>query len=231
MHVKTHTNRRKVDSKLQKIQSQKFKNVPLVCKSVNLKGNKKALSKVRQVRSRNNKKIPSSVPLRRSTRKAKSLYLHSQVIGGRKKGMQSKKNVGRKRGRPSKSNKVTSQKPKETTGQHKFAVATARKKRTKLCKSFWLNGLWLSGKSSDERVMLFKEKKHIISSNDFPGSLDCPKCCLCCGDGHTSNYIACEICGGNYFSTLLSVFLPVVLWARAGKRKAIVCLQVTKIII
>ncbi|KAJ1420637.1 Zinc finger, PHD-type [Sesbania bispinosa] len=196
LRVKTNTNRRKVDSKLQKIKSQKCKNVSLVCKSVNLKGSKKASSKVRQVASRTNKKIQAIVPLRRSTRKAKSLYMQSQMIGGRKKGTQSKKSVGRKKGKQNKSKKVTSQKPKETTIQRKkLAVTAACKQRTKICNSYWLNGLRLSRKPNDERVMLFKEKKHVVSSKDFSGSLDLPKCCLCCGDGCTLNYIACEICG------------------------------------
>ncbi|XP_045825371.1 DDT domain-containing protein PTM [Trifolium pratense] len=195
LHVKANTNSTKVGSKRQKIQPQNCKSAPLVCKSVNLKGNKKAASKVRQVVSRNNKKIQSIVPLRRSTRKAKSLYLRTQIMGGRKKGTQGKKNVGRKKGKQSKSKKVTSQKPKETTGQlKKFPVATSHKKRMQPSNSYWLNGLKFSRKPNDERVMLFKEKKHIIS-DVLTGSFDCPKCCLCCGDGSTSNYIACEICG------------------------------------
>lgn len=222
LNVKTNTNRRKIDSKLQKIQSQKCKNVPLVCKSVNLKGNKKASSKARQLRSQTNKKVPSSVPLRRSTRKAKSLYLQSQLIGGRKKGMQSKKNVGRKKGKKSKSKKVTSRKPKETTAQHrKLALTTACKKRTKICNSYWLNGLWLSRKPNDERVMLFKEKRHIVFARDLSGSLDCPKCCLCCGDGCTLNYIACEICGGKplFFASVHLSFFCVGDWV--GKKRLV----------
>lgn len=194
LHVKTNTNRRNVDSKRQKIQSQNGKGSPLVGKSVNLKGNKKASSKAPQAISRNNKNIPPIVPLRRSTRKAKSLYLHKQKIGGRKKGTQSKKNVGRKKGKQSKSKKVTSQRSKVTTGQHKmFAVTPARKTRTKLFNCYWLKGLRFSQKPNDERVMLFKEKKHIIS--DVPTSLfEYPECRLRCGDASTSNYIACEIC-------------------------------------
>ncbi|XP_057456747.1 DDT domain-containing protein PTM isoform X2 [Lotus japonicus] len=190
--IKTKTNRRKVDSKLKKIESQKCKTISLVCKPVNLKGTKKASSKVQHVRSRTNKKIPSSIPLRRSTRKAKSLYMKSQMIGGRKKGTQSKKNVGRKKGKQSKNKKVTCQKSMET-GKWKKLVVTSKRKRTGY--SYWLNGLWLSRKPNDERVMLFKEKKHVVSSKDFSGSRDRPKCCLCCGDGCTLNYIACEICG------------------------------------
>ncbi|KAK7312181.1 hypothetical protein VNO77_35862 [Canavalia gladiata] len=195
LRVKTNPNKRKVDSKLQMIQAKKRKNVPSVCKSVNLKGNKKALSKIRLVRSRNNK-IPSSVPLRRSTRKAKSLYMQSQMNGGQKKRMQNKKNVGRKKGKQSKSKKLTSQKSKETTCQYeKMEVTTARKKRTKICNSYWLNGLRLSRKPNDERVMMFKEKKLVVPLEDFSGSIDYPKCCLCCGNGGSLNYVACEICG------------------------------------
>jgi hypothetical protein len=216
--VKTNTNRRNVDSKRQKIQSQNGKGSPLVGKSVNLKGNKKASSKAPQAISRNNKNIPPIVPLRRSTRKAKSLYLHKQKIGGRKKGTQSKKNVGRKKGKQSKSKKVTSQRFKVTTGQHKmFAVTPARKTRTKLFNCYWLKGLRFSQKPNDERVMLFKEKKHIIS--DVPTSLfEYPECRLRCGDASTSNYIACEICEGNYFSYLILVFLPFVIGSGRGRK-------------
>ncbi|KAK7258117.1 hypothetical protein RIF29_32569 [Crotalaria pallida] len=197
MRVKTNnSNRRKGDSKLQKTQSQKSQNLPSLCKPVNLKGNKKALSKVPQVRSQTSKKVPLSVPLRRSVRKVKSLYLRSQMNGGRKKGMQSKKNVGHKKGKQSKSKKLTSQKSEATIGQRKELVVTmVRKKRTDICSSYWLNGLWLSRKANDERVMLFREKKHIVSSEDFLGTLDHRKCRLCCLDGCTSSYIACERCG------------------------------------
>ncbi|RDY00551.1 DDT domain-containing protein PTM, partial [Mucuna pruriens] len=220
LRAKTNTNKRKIDSKLQKIQAKKRKTVPSVCKSVNLKGNKKALSKLRQVRSRNSKNIPSSVPLRRSTRKAKSLYMQSQMNGGHKKGKQSKKNAGRKKGKQSKSKKVTSLKSKETTSQYKkLVVTTASKKRTKICNSYWLNGLQLSRKPNDERVMLFKEKKRVVSSEDFSGSLDYPKCCLCCENGCTLNYIACEFCGGDYFSSGLG-------WV--GKGEANTCCTFTK---
>ncbi|CAL0334238.1 unnamed protein product [Lupinus luteus] len=199
MCVKTNnTNRRKDHAKLQKIQSQKCKNVPSLCKSVNLKGNKKTLSKARQVRSQTNKKIPPSLPLRRSARNVKSLYLQHQSKS-KKKGKQGKKNVGRKKRKQSKSKKLTSQKSEATTVQlKKLAVTTERKKRTNICTSYWLNGLWLSRKPNDERVMLFREKRHVVFSEDFPGTLDHYKCRLCCQDGCTSNYIACGTCGDWY---------------------------------
>ncbi|OIW05602.1 hypothetical protein TanjilG_23388 [Lupinus angustifolius] len=166
---------------------------------LNLKGNKKTLSKVRQVRSQTNKKIPPSLPLRRSARNVKSLYLQHQMNGGNKKGIHGKKNVGRKKRKQSKSKKLTSQKSEATTVQLKnLAVTTERKKRTNICTSYWLNGLWLSRKPNDERVMLFREKKHVVFSEDFPGTLDHYKCRLCCQDGCTSNYIACGTCGDWY---------------------------------
>lgn len=211
MQVKANTNGRKVGTKLQKIQSQNSKSDPLVCKSANVKGKKKASSKVRQVISQNNKKIQSVVPLRRSTRKVKSMYSRNQLIGGYKKGMQSKKNVGRKKGKHSNSKKANSQKSKKTTGQRKtWEVTIAREKRSKHFSSYWLNGLWFSRKPNDERVMLFEAKKHTISAV-ISGSFDYPKCRLCCGDESTSNYIACEKCGGNYFSSFMLIFLPFVL--------------------
>jgi len=117
--------------------------------------------------------------------------------GGRKKGKPSKKNVGRKKGKQSKPKKVISQESNETTAEYtKLAVTT--RTRTKFCSSYWLNGLHLSRKPNDNRVMLFKEKKTIVSSEDFSGSLDGLNCCLCCGNGCTLNYIACEICGGTF---------------------------------
>lgn len=186
MHTKANSKRRKVDSTQGTIQSQKCRKAPSVGRSVNLKGSKKSLSKGRQVKSRTNKKFQSSIPLRRSARKAKCLSL------------QNKRKVGRKKGRKSKSKKVTSRKPKETASCYKKpAVTSERKKRTHVWNSYWLNGLWLSRKPNDERVMLFKEKKHLALSEGFCGTFDQPKCCLCCGDGCTLNYIACEICGGN----------------------------------
>ncbi|CAI8617227.1 unnamed protein product [Vicia faba] len=196
LQVKTNTNGRKVGTKLQKIQSENCTSDPLVCKTANVKGNnKKASSKVRKVISQNNKKIQSVVPLRRSTRKVKSMYSRNQMFGGYKKGMQSKKNVGRKKGKNSRSKKVTSQKSKKTTGQRKtWDVTIAREKRSKHFSSYWLNGLWFSRKPNDERVMLFEAKKQSISAV-ISGSFDYPKCRLCCGDESTSNHIACEKCG------------------------------------
>nr|XP_029151590.1 DDT domain-containing protein PTM isoform X1 [Arachis hypogaea] len=201
MRAKTKTNskRKRVDSKQQKVESQTCKNTPSVSKSVSLKGNKRALSKARKAKSQTNKKIAPSVPLRRSTRKAKSLYMYSQMNGGRKKGIQSKKKVGRKKGKQNKSKKANNQKPKETTAQQeKCMPTTVCKKRTNVCSSYWHNGLWLSRKPNDERVVLFREKKHVFSSEGFSAATDNPKCGICSGDGPELHYIACDICGDWY---------------------------------
>ncbi|XP_028789234.1 DDT domain-containing protein PTM isoform X2 [Neltuma alba] len=190
MHVNSNSKRRKLDPKLGNIQSQKGRKVPSVGRPVKQKCSKRPLSKRRQGKSQTNKKVPSSIPLRRSARKAKCLYV------------QKKRNVGRKKGKKSKSKKVTSRKPKETsrkpketTSRSKTAVTFERKKRTHICNSYWLNGLRLSTKPNDERVMLFKEKKHLGTSEGLSSTFDQPKCHLCCGDACTLNYIACEICG------------------------------------
>ncbi|MED6146513.1 hypothetical protein PIB30_035129 [Stylosanthes scabra] len=193
--TKTNSKRKRVDSKQQTVQSQTSKSTPSVSKSVSLKGNKRALSKARKAKSRTNKKITPSVPLRRSTRKAKSLYMYSQMNGGRKKGIQNKKKAGRKKGKPNKNN----QKPKETADQpEKSMPTTICKKRANVNSSYWHNGLWLSRKPNDERVALFREKKHVFSSEGFSAAGDNPKCHICSGDGPALDYIACDNCGDWY---------------------------------
>ncbi|KAI4306753.1 hypothetical protein L6164_030005 [Bauhinia variegata] len=183
MHVKTNAKRRKVDPKLGKVQSQKCKRSTSLCRSAKGRANQKSLSKGRQVKSRNKKSVPS-VPLRRSARNAKCLSL------------QNKRKVGRKKGKKSKPKKVTPRKPKENTAQCKKSTVNALcKKRTHVYNSYWLNGLRLSRKPNDERVVLFGKKKHLAPCEDFSGTLDHPKCQICCGDGCALNYIACEICG------------------------------------
>ncbi|KAI9117771.1 hypothetical protein K1719_011186 [Acacia pycnantha] len=185
MRVNSNSKRRKLDPKLGNIQSQKGQKAPSVGRGrpAKQKGGKKPLSKRRQGKSQTSKTVPPSIPLRRSARKAKCLYV------------QKKRNVGRKKGKKSKSKKVTQRKPKETTSRSKETVTFERKKRTQVCNSYWLNGLKLSTKPNDERVMLFKEKKHLAPSEGSSGTFDQPKCHLCCGDRGTLDYIACEICG------------------------------------
>jgi hypothetical protein len=174
--VKTDTKRRKNSIKSTKVQEQKSKKATVVRNSVRLKNSKKALRGSQPLQSRNRK--VTVVPLRCSARKAKQ------------KALQNKKVVGRKRGRPAKSKKGANKKPKKGTSLHR--------KRTDTYYSYWLNGLLLSRKPDDERVAHFREKRYIAQSDSVID--DQPKCHLCCEAGSTSisNYISCEMCGGNY---------------------------------
>jgi len=135
------------------------------------------------------KKKPVVIPLRRSARRAKFVVVQNKKIG-RKKGKQTKS--GRGRGRPRKQAKV------DISEKKKPAEVAWRRKRMQLCRIYWLNGLLLSQKPKDERVTLFRSKKLLVLSGELGGAADQPKCCLC-GELEytpTSNYIACEVCGG-----------------------------------
>lgn len=183
----------KTDTKQGKVQSQKRKKAFKDCKSVQLKRSKKT-SKGRQIQSQNSKKAPPAVPLRRSPRKAKCLSL------------QNKKPRGRKKVKQKKSKKTVYKKPKKPKRRPSW-----QKKRTQVFHSYWLNGLLFSGKPNDERVMHFREKNMLASSEKLHVILDQPKCCLCgeAGCGSTLSYIACEICGGTFafFCSLFLLFL------------------------
>ncbi|KAJ0084475.1 hypothetical protein Patl1_29478 [Pistacia atlantica] len=181
--AKTGTKKGKVNTRSVKVQSQKSKKATTDCKSVQLKSHKKPVGR-RPLRSKNDKQI-ASVPLRRSTRKIKFVSVPI------------KKRVGRKKGKQ-KTKKKISRKPKKDPSW--------RKQRTQAYYSYWLNGLLLSRKPDDERVMLFRKKFFFDSSENLTDVLDKPKCYLCCDAGYTStsNFIACEICGGNVFSMFLS---------------------------
>lgn len=182
--AKKGTKKGKMNTRSVKVKSQKSKKTNTGCRSVQSKNSKKTVVGGRSLRSRNDKKV-AAIPLRRSARRAKLVAV------------QNRKHAGRKRGRP-KSKKKTSQKPKKTT--------SLQKKRTQSYYSYWLNGLFLSRKPDDERVMQFTRKNFLAASELLTDTLDQPKCYLCHEAEHTStsNYIACEICGGNKFSMSLS---------------------------
>lgn len=174
--AKIDTKKRKVNARSTIVQSQNIKKPITKRKSVQLKNSKKSVGR-RPVRTQNDKKI-AAVPLRRSTRKVKFVSVQNEKRRGRKKGKQ-------------KSKKNTSKKPTK--------VISLRKKRTRAYYSYWLNGLLLSRKPGDERVMQFRVKKFYAASERLTDILDLPKCYLCCEAEYksSSNYIACEICGGN----------------------------------
>ncbi|KAG6682665.1 hypothetical protein I3842_13G154300 [Carya illinoinensis] len=167
--------RRKTGTKGGKLLSQKNKKVSKDCRSVRLKCRKKT-SKGGQIRSQNSKKALVVVPLRRSPRKAKCLTLQNKKRGGRRKAKQIKSRKSYK-------------KPKRSSSW--------RKKRTHVYQSYWLNGLLLSRKPNDERVMHFREKNILVPSDNLSLILDQPKCHLCCeaGCASTLSYILCETCG------------------------------------
>lgn len=183
-HVKIDAKRGKTNKKGGKVPLQKSKNNKQECRSLRLKSNKKVSGGGRQVRSNKNRKIAPNVPLRRSARKAKCIIVQTKKHGGRKKGKQIK--------------------PKKGTDKKRKRGTSCQKKRTQVYYSYWLNGLFLSRKPNDERVMLFREKKILAPSEQSSIIQDQPKCQLCNEVGHTStlSYIACEICGGNYFLLL-----------------------------
>lgn len=182
MHKKINTKRGKTNKKSSKVPLQKSKNIQKECRSsLRLRNNKKLLSGGQKGRSKNNRKVPPSVPLRRSARKAKCIIVQTKKHGGRRKGKQIKTKKG------------THKKPKRGT--------SCKKKRTQVYYSYWLNGLLLSRKPNDDRVMHFRETRFLVPSEQSSSIPDQPKCPLCCEAGHRStlSYIACGICGGNYF--------------------------------
>lgn len=179
---KSDTKRGKNNSKSTKVQQQKSKKSSVGSNPVQLKNSTKGLRGSRLLRSQKNKRV-AVVPLRRSARTAKYNKLQKKKVGGRKKG------------RPVKFRKGTYKKPEK--------VISWRKKRTQTYYSYWLNGLLLSRKPDDERVTDFREKRFLAPFESVIP--DQPKCNLCCEAGYTStsNYISCEICGGNYVSLSL----------------------------
>lgn len=130
------------------------------------------------LRSQKDKKVTAGVPLRRSPRKIKYISVQKKKPGRCKKSKQKSKKKA----------------PKKTK------ICTSwQKKRTRAYHSYWLNGLRLSSKPDDERVMQFQRKMLFAPSEHMNVSLNQPKCLLCCEAGYasSSNYVACEICEGN----------------------------------
>ncbi|XVF19324.1 hypothetical protein REPUB_Repub11eG0100700 [Reevesia pubescens] len=167
----------KTNTKSAKKLPQKGKKAYTSCKSTRSKDNKKSLAVRMSLRSQKDKKVAAAVPLRRSPRKIKYISVQKKKPGGCKKGKQ-------------KSKKKAPKKTKKSTSW--------QKKRTRAYHSYWLNGLRLSSKPDDERVMQFQRKMFFAPSEHMAVSADQPKCLLCCEAGYASNsdYLACEICEG-----------------------------------
>ncbi|XWS52571.1 hypothetical protein CRYUN_Cryun11dG0082300 [Craigia yunnanensis] len=165
----------KTNTKSAKKLLQKSKKASTSFKSMRSKDKKKSLAVRMSLRSQKGKKVAAGVPLRRSPRKIKYISVQKKKPGGCKKGKQKSKKKA-----PKKTEKSTSW----------------QKKRTRAYHSYWLNGLRMSSKPDDERVMQFQRKKLFASSELMTVSINQPKCLLCCEAGYASNsnYVACEIC-------------------------------------
>ncbi|XWS71212.1 hypothetical protein CRYUN_Cryun03dG0119300 [Craigia yunnanensis] len=165
----------KTNTKSAKKLPQKGKKASTTLKSMWSKGNKKSLGVRMSLRSQKDKKVAAAVPLRRSPRKIKYISIQKKKPGRCKKGKQKPKKKA-----PTKTKKSTSW----------------QKKRTRAYHSYWLNGLRLSSKPDDERVMQFQRKKFFAPSEHIAVSPNQPKCLLCCEAGYASNsnYVTCEIC-------------------------------------
>ncbi|XP_050368365.1 DDT domain-containing protein PTM [Argentina anserina] len=174
---KVGTKKGKVGTKIEKGKSQKLKNSQTERRSLRLRSKRKGLAGGKKVQLKNTKKVPVSLPLRRSPRKSKCLTLQNKKQSKCKKGKQSKSKKG--------------------TYKTSKTAASWQKKRTQVYRSYWLNGLQLSRKPTDERVMLFRDKKLIAISGCSSIILGQLKCQLCCEAEYAStlDYIGCELCG------------------------------------
>ncbi|GAB4856005.1 hypothetical protein Ancab_024644 [Ancistrocladus abbreviatus] len=150
-------------------------------KLVQVESSKKVQVPVQLLHLEENTNSSSCVGLRRSARKPKPTMNVSalfDVLVDDEKGKRKKIGNGK------------SKKPAEDLSW--------QKKRTVLLGTFWKNGLQLSRKPNDERVMHFKRRKLFVPSELSTGVTEQPKCPLCCEGSYQSafTYIACELCGG-----------------------------------
>ncbi|KAI3450013.1 hypothetical protein Pfo_006678 [Paulownia fortunei] len=169
----------KIDSRKGKSESPKLKNVSKRLKPLRSGKGKKTGKEKRPVNSKNTKGVPLVVPLRRSARNAERIA---------KLSLQNTKVKKRKKGKKAKSEKGMSKKPKNSSW---------KKKRTPVNSSYWLNGLRLSRRPNDERLMHFRSRMLLVLSGEVTSVHDKPKCSLCEELEHKPelNYLACEICG------------------------------------
>lgn len=169
-------------------QLQKYKKTATAGRSVPQKNNKKS-RRGRPPRLQSQNEKVAAVPLRRSTRKIKFVSIQNKKSVGRKKG----KGKGKRKPKKKTYNK------RKTEGKKVLEDTCWQRKRSEAWYSYWLNGLLLSRKPGDERVIQFRRDKFFSSSASLASDVDLPKCCLCCESGYTStsDYITCELCGGN----------------------------------
>ncbi|KAL9248344.1 hypothetical protein vseg_021676 [Gypsophila vaccaria] len=122
--------------------------------------------------------VSVDVVLRRSARTAKcvSVPVKPDVLVG-----------ARKRKRNKNFNSPTKRTPK---------TPVLKKRRTRVFHSFWINGLRLSRKPKDERVVDFKKKRLCVAFESSGGTSVQPKCSLCLEQAFKPSlmYVACDIC-------------------------------------
>ncbi|CAH1453259.1 unnamed protein product [Lactuca virosa] len=87
-------------------------------------------------------------------------------------------------------------KPKGKRGRPRKIKESFRKKRSHVYATYWLNGLLLSRKPDDERVIDFRARNHIPPFQRSDSVADQPKCCLCQEPEFRSslNYVSCVTC-------------------------------------
>lgn len=177
----------KIDTKKGKRKLQKGKKASKIKRPVHPKISTRIGKDKQLEQRRSNNKNSVVLPLRRSARKVKLISQQSEKIGGIKQGQQ----TASRKGKPK-----TPKKPKKQKTQKKQKKGTCQKKRTLVCHSYWLNGLWLSRKPNHERRV--GSEKLLVASKQLNAILDKPKCSLCREPESTSalNYIGCEMCGG-----------------------------------
>ncbi|XP_074322413.1 DDT domain-containing protein PTM isoform X2 [Apium graveolens] len=150
--------------------------------------------KGKKLKQTNSSKNNSVVPLRRSTRKVKFISRQSETVGGLNKGKQTTFKKGK---RPKKPKYPKKTKKAKIAQKQEFTVQGVwQKKRTAICFPYWFNGLRLSRKPNDERILQFRREKLILAFEQTNAFLDRPQCSLCRETefASTLNYVCCEMC-------------------------------------
>lgn len=150
------------------------------------------------------------VPLRRSTRKVKTVLIQSKKKPVKKK-KKHLKSGGKKKNQLI-SAVVVVEKAKRKRGRpRKIKTESYKKKRSQVHATYWLNGLLLSRRPDDDRVTDFRTKNHLVPFERLDSITDQPKCCLCHEPEFRSslNYISCETCRGNRLTAPPSLLVSV----------------------
>ncbi|KAL0435352.1 UNVERIFIED_CONTAM: DDT domain-containing protein PTM [Sesamum radiatum] len=143
----------KTDAREGKSESTKYKHASKGVKPLGSGKGKRRGKPKRPVNSKNTKKVTLVVPLRRSARNAEriaKLSLQKTKVKKRKKGKQAKSGKG-------KSGKLKS--------------GFSKKKRTPVNSSYWLNGVQLSRRPNDERLIYFRSRMLLVRSGEVPSAM------------------------------------------------------------